>query len=198
MTAGTTDRAAAIRDAIRTLVARHGLHGTSMAAVAKQAGVATGTAYVHYSSKDELLFAAYLELKGQLGTAAVAGVDRNTLPAMRFRSMWMAIHRFLSEEPERAAFLAQVDSSPVAAQAYARALASGTDPILLEASRAEMIDMLADLPFEVLYDLGLAPAVRLVASGTALTRAQLEAVADGCWRAISRPSTLRRPAARML
>jgi Bacterial regulatory proteins, tetR family len=36
------DRAAAVRSALRTLVARHGFHGASMSAVASQAGVATG------------------------------------------------------------------------------------------------------------------------------------------------------------
>ncbi len=42
------DRAAALRDAARRLVARHGFHGASVAAIAAEAGVATGTAYVHY------------------------------------------------------------------------------------------------------------------------------------------------------
>jgi AcrR family transcriptional regulator len=41
------DRAAAVRAALRTLVAERGFHGASMGAVAREAGVATGTAYVH-------------------------------------------------------------------------------------------------------------------------------------------------------
>ena len=44
------DRPAAIRAALRRLVARHGFHGASMSAVAREAGVAAGTAYVHYES----------------------------------------------------------------------------------------------------------------------------------------------------
>ena len=43
----TTDRPAAIRRALRDLVAERGFHGASMGAVAKEAGVAAGTAYVH-------------------------------------------------------------------------------------------------------------------------------------------------------
>ena len=57
------DKAAAVRSALRRLVAERGLHGTAMAAVAAEAGVATGTTYVHYRSKDDRLVAAYLELK---------------------------------------------------------------------------------------------------------------------------------------
>ena len=66
------DRAAAVRAALRKLVAERGFHGASMSAVASEAGVATGTAYVHYASKDELVHAAYLEAKRELGAAAVA------------------------------------------------------------------------------------------------------------------------------
>ncbi|HEY8057756.1 MAG TPA: helix-turn-helix domain-containing protein, partial [Acidimicrobiales bacterium] len=95
MTADTPDRAAAVRSALRRLVADHGLHGASMAAVAKEAGVATGTAYVHYASKDDLLLAAYLELKVDLGRAAVDGLDRSAPAEARFTSMWRAVHGFL-------------------------------------------------------------------------------------------------------
>jgi AcrR family transcriptional regulator len=57
------DRAAAVRAAVRTLVARKGFHGASMSAVAREAGVATGTAYTHYASKDELVLDAYCETR---------------------------------------------------------------------------------------------------------------------------------------
>ena len=56
----TLDRPAAIRRALRNLVADRGFHGASMGAVAKEAGVATGTAYVHYESKEELVNASVL------------------------------------------------------------------------------------------------------------------------------------------
>ena len=66
MTVPLVDRAAAVRGALRMLVARDGFHGASMSAVASEAGVATGTAYTHYASKDELVLAAYREAKAQL------------------------------------------------------------------------------------------------------------------------------------
>ena len=79
-TAGMTsrrsrDRAGAVRAAFAALVADHGFHGASMGAVAQLTGVATGTAYVHYSSKEELLYATYLKVKRALGLAASALVD---------------------------------------------------------------------------------------------------------------------------
>lgn len=55
----TFDRPAAIRRALRDLVAGRGFRGASMSAIAESAGVATGTAYVHYASKKELVLATY-------------------------------------------------------------------------------------------------------------------------------------------
>ncbi len=75
-----TDRAAAVRAAMRALVARSGFHGASMGAVAREAGVATGTAYVHYGSKDELVIAAFVESKQRLGEAATQCRGRDRRP----------------------------------------------------------------------------------------------------------------------
>jgi TetR/AcrR family transcriptional repressor of multidrug resistance operon len=181
------DRAAAVRQAVMSLVARNGLHGTSMAAVAALAGVATGTAYVHYASKQEVVLATYLEVKGAMATAAVRRVRPEAAPADRFRTMWLAVYRHLAADPERAAFLVHIDASPLAAVAHDRSRAERDDPILVHARTPDMAAALLDLPLELLYDLGVGPAVRLVAGRTRLSRRQLGLVADASWRAISRP-----------
>ena len=89
MTSTRIDRPAAIRKAMRDLVAENGFHGSSMAAVAKAAGVATGTAYVHYESKEELVYATYLEIKSDLATAVTELLDDDVAPAERYRQMWL-------------------------------------------------------------------------------------------------------------
>jgi AcrR family transcriptional regulator len=175
------DRAAAVRDALRTLVARNGFHGASMSAVASEAGVATGTAYTHYASKGELVLAAYCETKARLGAAALAGLDADAEPGAQFRGTWLAMYRHLAANPDHARFLLQVDHSPYRGDAHAAAIVAG-DPLVAPAVAA----LLLPLPLEVTYELGLSPAVRLAASGTELTGEQLEEIAAACWRAISR------------
>ena len=181
------DRAAAVRVALRTLVARNGFHGASMSAVAAEAGVGTGTAYVHYASKDELVLATYLEVKRELGEAAVAHVDPDAPAHERFRQRWLGVHRHLSADPDRARFLLQVDSSPFARAAHEMAMATDGDPVMAAAASPDLAAQLVDLPLEVLYDLGLAPAVRLAAGDLELDPAALDRVADACWRAVTRP-----------
>ncbi|MGH2720523.1 MAG: TetR/AcrR family transcriptional regulator [Actinomycetota bacterium] len=184
--AAAVDRGAAVRRALRTLVARHGFHGASMSAVAAEAGVATGTAYVHYRSKDDLVFAAYLETKRELGQAAVAGIEPGAPPEQRFRRLWHNVHRHLAGDPDRARFLVQVEWSPYAREAHERALGAADDPLVAEASKPDLAALLAPLQPGVLYDLALGPAVRLVAGGVEIDQAGLDAVAGACWRAVTR------------
>jgi AcrR family transcriptional regulator len=179
------DRAAAVRRALRTLVAGRGFHGASMGAVAAEAGVATGTAYTHYASKDELVLAAYVETKRELGVAATAGIDPGAPPHERFRQLWLATHGHLAANPDHALFMLQVDCSPYRAPAHEAALAAEGDPLIEQASAPDIAACLLPLPLEVLYELGLGPAVRLAATGAELEGRQLGAVADACWRAIT-------------
>jgi hypothetical protein len=84
-----------------------------------------------------------------------------------------------------------VDASPYAGVAHAAAVADGEDPLVAAAAASDMAPLLADLPLEVLYDLGFGSAIRLAAradgsvdlmEGSATMR-----LIDACWRAITRP-----------
>jgi AcrR family transcriptional regulator len=182
------DRAAAVRAALRRLVARNGFHGASMSAVAAEASVAAGTAYVHYASKDDLVLATYLEVKRDLGAAAVADLDPSAPADARFLRIWHGVHRHLAADPDRARFLVQVNGSPYAHRAHEMVMAADGDPMMAEAAKKDMASRLVPLPPEVLYDLGFGPAVRLAAAGAPVTPAVLDTLAAACWRAITRPA----------
>lgn len=185
MTAPTTmDRPAAIRRALRDLVAERGFHGASMSAIARAAGVATGTAYVHYESKDELVFATYLEIKRDLSAAVLGDYDAAADPRDRYAHIMSATHRHLAEEPARARFLTQLEESPYYAEAHERLLAEG-DPLVDAAQAPDIAGLLAPLPQAVIYALSLGVVVRLIASGQELSAGQLDEVVDATWRAIA-------------
>ncbi|MHB9863525.1 TetR/AcrR family transcriptional regulator [Streptomyces sp. YIM S03343] len=185
--AAPTDRAAAVRAALRSLVAQNGFHGTSMTAVAREAGVATGTAYTHYASKDELVLAAYGETKAALGLAVTTDLDPDLPAERRFHVLWLACYRYLKANPDHAQFLLQVEHSPYRGPAHEAALTNENDPLLAQVALPEIAARLRPFPIDVLYELSLSPAVRLAAGGMELTQAQLDEIADACWRAISRP-----------
>ena len=180
------DRRAAIRGALRDLVAERGFHGASMGAIAKEAGVATGTAYVHYESKDELVFATYLEIKEELGVAVLEEYDAAASPFDRWDHMLKTAYEFLSEEPESARFLSQLEESPYYEEAHARIVASG-DPLAEAAQSEDFTSLIVDLPNQVIYGLSLGVAVRLIAAGVQLKDEELDTLVSATWRAVTRP-----------
>ena len=182
----TVDRPAAIRAALRTLVAERGFHGASMSAVAAQAGVAAGTAYVHYESKDDLVLATYVEIKAELGEAALVGYDADAVPADRYRHLVRGAYSHLAAEPERAKFLTQMEESPFYVAAHEQLLEQG-DRLAEEAVRPDLLDVLVDLPPQVIYSMSLGVVVRLIAAGATLTNAELDTLVASTWRAITKP-----------
>lgn len=180
------DRPAAIRRALRDLVAADGFHGASMSRVAKAAGVATGTAYVHYESKEDLVLATYLEIKHDLGEDVASQIDMNVAPRERYGRLWLAIYQHLAREPERARFLTQMEESPFYEDAHQQLLARG-DKLVAMATQQDFLELVAPLPLEVVYVLTMGVAVRLVAAGIELSDEELEMVIAATWRAVVRP-----------
>jgi TetR/AcrR family transcriptional repressor of multidrug resistance operon len=179
------DRPAAIRIALRNLVAERGFHGASMGAVAKEAEVATGTAYVHYESKEELVYATYLELKGELSAAVLVDFDQTAEPHDQWHHLLTRAYEFLAAQPERARFLTQLEESPYYEEAHSRLLAAG-DP-LAELGRSETItDRFVPLPYEVIYALSFGAAVRLVAAGVRLKPEEVDLLVEATWRAVAK------------
>ena len=156
-----------------------------MAAVAEHAGVAAGTAYVHYDSKDDLVIATYVEIKAQLSEAAVAGLDPAASAEDQFLHVWHNAYRHLEADPARARYLVQVESSPYAHDAHEQAMRRN-DP--LRKANAEMARHVVDLPMLVVWDLGFGPAIRVAADPeTTLDEAALDRLARACLRAVMRP-----------
>lgn len=180
------DRPTAIRRALRDLVADRGFHGASMSAVAKAAGVATGTAYVHYESKAELVYATYLEIKADLGTAVLAHYDPSAPPHVRWNQVLVAVYAHLAAEPARARFLTQLEESPYHEEAHARLAASG-DPLVAIAAAPDLADELVPLPPEVIYALSMGVVVRLIAANVRLEPHELDLLVQSTWRAVTRP-----------
>ena len=179
------DRPAAVRKALRELVADRGFHGASMSAVAEAAGVATGTAYVHYESKESLVHATYLEIKQELGEAVLAEVDPELAPREFYGAAWRATYSHLSADPARARFLTQLEESPYYRGAKQMLLEQG-DALAEQAGRPQLLELLVPLPVDLIYSMSLGTAVRLASAGIELTGAETETLIEATWRAITR------------
>ena len=65
------DKRSLILQGTLDLIDERGLQSTPMSAIAKRSGVAMGTIYHHFESKEELVAALYVELIDRLGEYAL-------------------------------------------------------------------------------------------------------------------------------
>ena len=104
------DKRAAIMSAATRVIASQGL-GAATATIAKEAGVSNGSLFTYFDTKADVLNQLYLELKTEMGAAALGGLPaggdaREQLLHMCTRWLhWAAAH------PEKRRALAQLDVS---------------------------------------------------------------------------------------
>lgn len=77
-----------ILEAALKLFVEFGFHGTPTSKIAQEAGVANGTLFHYYKTKDELILALYADIKNRLG----AFMYSNTGKEKTFRETFMKIH----------------------------------------------------------------------------------------------------------
>ncbi|AKB25047.1 Transcriptional regulator, TetR family [Methanosarcina sp. MTP4] len=102
----------AIMDAALKLFTERGFHGTSTAQISKDAGVATGTLFNYFPSKEALINSLYFEVKGRLSICIKEGLDSEATFEARMKKLWSNFVRCGVNNPEEFLFVGQFSSSP--------------------------------------------------------------------------------------
>jgi AcrR family transcriptional regulator len=100
-----SDKAEAILGAALELFVERGFHGTSVPSVAERAGVAAGTIYHYFASKEALVNALYKRWKGAIGERVMATFAAGAPMREQFRSVWAGMADFAVAHPKELAFL---------------------------------------------------------------------------------------------
>jgi TetR/AcrR family fatty acid metabolism transcriptional regulator len=89
-----------------------GYHSTTTAEVAEAAGVAAGTIYIYFSSKEDLLVAVFEEFLERHMARLREGVERETGPEAKLRRLVLLGLELMEENPDSARiFLSQLRQS---------------------------------------------------------------------------------------
>jgi AcrR family transcriptional regulator len=89
-----------------------GYHDTTTAEIAESAGVAAGTIYIYFSSKEELLVAVFEEFLGKHMDALRDGIASETTPGDKLRRLLSLGLQLMQDHPESAQiFLSQLRQS---------------------------------------------------------------------------------------
>jgi len=169
------------------LVAKKGFHGTSMSMIAKEAGIAIGTSYVHFSSKEELINQTYVWIKRGLAENVIPGLSLEGSAQAIYQSVWMDSYKYFSKHQDQARYITQIEESPYYEVARKRLKDVG-DPFVDAAAHKNFADAIVSLPYIVFHNLSIGVAVRLAASDARLSNKELKHTMDATWRAISRPN----------
>jgi AcrR family transcriptional regulator len=178
----------AIARATFTLVEQAGLSGLTMAAIAREAGLATGTLYVYFKSKEELLAALYEQAKTETAASLMRGDDPGRPFRSRFQRMWSNWLEHRLSHYAKVVFLEQYYNSRWFGEASrnlsARLIKDWID--LIETAKAQQI--LKDVPTPMLINSfggSVRETANMLRSGSlARTDAHLAMAFGLCWDGI--------------
>jgi AcrR family transcriptional regulator len=105
------DKRNAILDAATRVFAERGLTAAPTSEISKQAGVAEGTLFTYFKTKDDLMNALYREIKLELADAMMSGFPRKQSVRTRLRHVWDGYVNWGVANPEQRKVLAQLQVS---------------------------------------------------------------------------------------
>jgi AcrR family transcriptional regulator len=107
------DKRNAILDAATRVFAERGLSAAPTSEISKQAGVAEGTLFTYFKTKDDLINALYREIKLELADAMMSDFPRKKRVRTRLRHVWDRYVNWGIANPKQRKVLAQLQVSEV-------------------------------------------------------------------------------------
>ena len=90
----------------------HGFHGTSMQMIAKAAGIAAGTVYLHFPSKEELIRRIYRRAVTDMLGSLLKVYDPTLWPFEQYKYFWLNAYHELKEKQSLVHFKDLYERSP--------------------------------------------------------------------------------------
>ena len=107
------DKRNAILDAATHLFAERGLTAAPTSEISKQAGIAEGTLFTYFKTKDDLINALYRKIKMELADATMSDFPRKKNVGTRLRHVWERYVNWGIANPKQRKVLAQLTVSEV-------------------------------------------------------------------------------------
>jgi AcrR family transcriptional regulator len=107
------DKRNAILDAATRLFAERGFAGAPTSEISKRAGVAEGTLFAYFKSKNDLINVLYREIKLELADAMMSDFPRKKNVRTRLQHVWNRYVEWGIANPEQRKVLAQLQVSEV-------------------------------------------------------------------------------------
>lgn len=182
------DKRADIMRAALELIAEQGFHGAPMSRVAEKAGVAAGTIYRYFNSKEVLINELYHEVEISIMENIQRGHPAEAAPRERFVGLSTALLKYMIANPVHFRYLEQYHNSPYGATLRRSKILKqrGDHNVFVELFEQGIAEgVLKDLPLFVHFALAFGPLIALARDhilGLALLDEQLIGqTVEACW-----------------
>lgn len=101
------DKQEAILDTALRLFCERGFFGTPTSMISKEAGVATGTLFFYFKTKEDLIDTLYRRIKAEAAAAMCRGLENETTARDRLRRIGRNAIAWGTEYPEKMKFMEQ-------------------------------------------------------------------------------------------
>ena len=101
-----------IRKSVITLTLKEGFNGTSIAKIAKMAGVAPATVYIYYENKEDMLQDIYLRYSEEVFDYLLSGIRCDMDPAQLIETLIRRYYSYMTHHPEAFCFVEQFSACP--------------------------------------------------------------------------------------
>jgi len=125
------DKKTLIHDCAKELFCQRGFKDTNIAQITKKAGVAVGTFYLYYPSKEKLFLELYLEENAQLKREVLRSMDLSREPLELIRQMMVLNMRGMQ-------------ANPILREWYNKAVFDRIEQVYREENGIEAVDFLYD------------------------------------------------------
>jgi len=169
-------------------VQERGLAGVTMSEIAREAGIATGTLYIYFTSKEDLINALYSECRKSSAGVFFRGYSEQEPFKPGFRKIYFNIVRHRVDHFGEAIFMEQCYHSPFLSEATREESRKIMDPLysLMERGKREQLVKDLDIKLLLLYMVGTINEVvkQYHYSGKKITRQTTESIFKLCWDGI--------------
>jgi TetR/AcrR family transcriptional regulator, multidrug resistance operon repressor len=104
----------AILESTLELIKDNGFHGTPISLIAKNAGVASGTIYHYFRSKEAIIMALHYQIKKEMVAAMFSDGGTKKEYKQQFFDGWINLCKYFINNPSALFFHEQFNSSPYA------------------------------------------------------------------------------------
>ena len=186
------DKRDAVMQAALELVGENGFHGSPMAMIAQRAGVAAGTIYRYFESKDLLIRETYGRLEKQVLASVKAEYPEDEPIREQYLHVCQRLFTYFLAAPLEFRFIEQFHNSPYGVACRRdKILGKKEKDIITELfGKGQERRIIKDLPLPVLFALTFGPLCDLcrdhILQFIVLDEQLIARTAEACWDAIKR------------